>query len=78
LVIRDRLLEELHRAYYDLKAQLLRLKLEPALDQDPFERLKTDQLSDRLNSLTGGAISQIFAPEKFLNFKPIQKGGVTP
>ncbi len=78
MLVRNRLLEELHRVYYDLKAQLLRLQLEPELTQDPFEKLKTDQLSDRLNSLTGGAITQLFVPEKFLNFHPMKKGGEKP
>lgn len=53
-LLRGRLQEDLHQAYFELKSQLLRFELEPEAAQDPFERLKAQQWMERLNSLSGG------------------------
>ncbi|MCC7345306.1 MAG: hypothetical protein IT573_10230 [Deltaproteobacteria bacterium] len=53
-LLRGRLQEDLHQAYFELKSQLLRFELEPETAQDPFERLKAHQWMERLNSLSGG------------------------
>lgn len=53
-LLRGRLQEDLHQAYFELKSQLLRFELEPETAQDPFERLKAQQWMERLNSLSGG------------------------
>lgn len=53
-LIRGRLQEDLHQAYFELKTQLLRFDLEPETAQDPFEILRAQQLMERLNSLSHG------------------------
>lgn len=53
-LLRGRLLEELHQAYFELKSQLLRFDLEPESAEDPFEILKAQQLMAKINSLSGG------------------------
>jgi len=54
LLVRSRLQEDLHQAYYDLKTQLLHFEIDPDSAKDPFEILKAQQLMDKLNSLSGG------------------------
>lgn len=53
-VVRGRLQQELHEAYFELKSYLLRLELEPESADDPFKILKAQQLMERLNTLSGG------------------------
>lgn len=52
-LVRQRLLEDLHQHYYELQTLLLRMHADPALAQDPFERLKIAQAISHLESLTG-------------------------
>ncbi|MCE9625814.1 MAG: hypothetical protein K8R69_10260, partial [Deltaproteobacteria bacterium] len=54
LLVRSRLEEDLHQAYYELKTQLLRFEMEPESARDPFEVLKAQQQMDKLNTLSGG------------------------
>lgn len=59
VLIRQRISEELNHSYYALKAQLLKMQLDPLLAHDPLEKLKTEQYIDKINSLTNGKLSQM-------------------
>ncbi|MCC6272889.1 MAG: hypothetical protein IT572_05440 [Deltaproteobacteria bacterium] len=73
-LVRGRLKEELHQAYFELKTQLLRLELEPETAQDPFELLRARQLMERLNSLSAGEFYRLAKlaprPENFAESQP--------
>lgn len=64
LIIRSQLIQDLHQTYYDLKTQLVRFQLEEGLAEDPLERLKAEQLTDKLNSLTGGEFKRLLKESK--------------
>lgn len=73
-LLRGRLQEDLHHAYFELKSQLLRFELEPETAQDPFERLKAQQWMERLNSLSGGEFFRLakisLPPPRFAESQP--------
>jgi len=56
--VRSKLLEELRETYYDLKALLLEVQLRPN-SKGPYQSLRIDNLSDKLNSLTGGQFKNL-------------------
>ncbi len=53
-LVRSRFLQELHRAYYEIKSQLLQMQQSPSLTVDPLQQIRLEQLADQLNSMTGG------------------------
>ena len=75
LVARNRLSEDLRQSYFELKTLLTQLKLQPEFASDPLARLKTEQLVEKLNSLSAGEFKrqleakssyQRFSEEEFL------------
>lgn len=56
--VRSKLLEELRETYYELKALLLEAQLSPD-SKGPYQRLKIENLSDKLNSLCGGQFKKL-------------------
>jgi hypothetical protein len=69
LVIRRGLVEELHQNYFELKSHLLKLQIDPAFAKDPFERIRTEQLMERIDSLTGGEFKRLLQEKNYA--KPI-------
>lgn len=59
LIVRRGLVEELHQNYFELKSQLLKMQTDAVLSQDPFARMRTEQLMERLDSLTGGTFKRL-------------------
>ncbi|MCP5468242.1 MAG: hypothetical protein H7A32_03140 [Deltaproteobacteria bacterium] len=70
VMIRQRVTEELNLSYYTLKSQLIKMQIDPSLWEDPLERLKVEQVIDKLNSLTHGKFSQLLEKNK-LSHQPL-------
>lgn len=60
LFVRNKLVEELQQSYYDLKALLIQLQLQPEPNLDPLTYIKFERLVDKLDSLTGGEFTQMW------------------
>jgi|GEM_PF-3247163 len=59
-VFRERLSEELIRTYFDLKQELLAMRSDPCIANDPVERLHAEQLIEKTDSLTGGEFKKLW------------------
>ncbi len=64
LVMRSQITQDLHQTYYELRTQLLRFQVEPEVAEDPFEKLKVEQLVDKLNSLSGGEFKRLLQEQR--------------
>jgi len=57
-LVRGGLLQEMNQLYFELKSHLLKVHTDPRYAADPFSNLRTEQLVERLNTLSGGEMKR--------------------